>query len=186
MVCRSLRRRSSFIGRDLVGELTQGGQVVFDFAVGSQSGLSVARNRLRVCRRSLPIDSGAGAEIQRGHSRGGPGGPKSDRGFEPRWRCSPFVTCGTAKDEHRKPRCSRDTYLGIRSGNGALGARDIRAPHQQGRGKTGGNRWRLAHKSTRIQREICRRLVEEHGNRMLELGTLQSHIHTLRACILSA
>src|SRR5262245_57573699 len=97
MVSRSLRRSSSrFIGSDLISQMVQSREVVFNLLISGQCRLTIARNAFVISCPRLLIERSACTEVEQWHLRRGPGGPESARRLEPSARLRAFVTCGTA------------------------------------------------------------------------------------------
>src|SRR5580698_1574793 len=103
--------RSRLVRSDLVGEVTQGREVVLDFLVRRQSGLAIVRDRFFIGGAGLLIHSGAGPEIEQGHGGGPAHRPDTAGCLQPLRADEALETRFTRERENREPRGTRYTDL---------------------------------------------------------------------------
>ncbi|MNO94533.1 hypothetical protein D3C76_861530 [compost metagenome] len=154
--------------------------VVLDFAEAIQHGLPVAGHGLVVAGLGLFHLRGDQAAVEQGHGELRADRPEAVRRADPVVQAAAAVAAAGAEGQVGEPGGLGHADLCVGGDYPALGGGDIGAALQQLRRQHGGQLRQLRHVVHHRQAELRRRLADQHGDGVFELGALVLQVDGLR------
>ncbi|VVO45231.1 hypothetical protein PS720_06467 [Pseudomonas fluorescens] len=150
--------------------------VVFHFAETIQYGLAVFGHGLVIGGHGTVDFRRALATVEQGHGQLRPYRPEAVRQADPVSVGAAGVTTGQAQAQVRVVGGLGHTYIGVGGDHRAFGRGNVRAALQQLRGQAHWNLRQRRDVFAHRQVEVGRRLADQHGNRVFQLGTLPDQV----------